>query len=185
MYELETPRLIMRQWKNDDYSAFARMNACPTVMKYFPEPMSSRDSNLLADKISALIEQNGWGLWALEEKCSGRFLGFTGLHPVAEDLPFYPAVEIGWRLDKAYWGQGFATEAAASALRLAFEVLGLERVVSFTATINQPSIQVMKRLGMMNSNENFNHPRIPDDSTLSLHVLYTITRLHWQKRLTN
>ena len=182
IHELASSRLIMRQWQAEDYPAFARMNACQSVMKYFPTVMSSAQSDELATRVSHLIEQNGWGLWALEEKCSGRFLGFTGLLSVANDLPCFPGVEIGWRLDKAYWGKGFATEAATQALMFAFEKLEIERVVSFTAEINLPSIKVMKRLGMTNTHENFTHPRVPADSPLSQHVIYAVDRQQWKNR---
>jgi RimJ/RimL family protein N-acetyltransferase len=84
-------------------------------------------------------------------------IGFVGLNQPTSELPFNPCVEVGWRLDKEFWGYGFATEAGDSALEYAFKNLKLNEVVAFTAVSNEKSKAVMKRLGMKNSNENFNH----------------------------
>lgn len=134
--ELETERLILRQWKDDDYSKFAALNADVSVMEFFPKPLARQESDHMADKIRSLIHQRGWGFWALELKEIGEFIGFTGLHIPEADLPFSPCVEVGWRLMKRYWGSGYAPEAAGEVLRFAFEHLELDEVVSFTTLHN-------------------------------------------------
>lgn len=176
---LETKRLIIRQWKRDDFPTFAKLNADKEVMQYFPNTLTKDESNLMADKISSFIEQKGWGFWAVEEKESGKFIGFVGLHEPQSDLPCNPCVEVGWRLDKAYWGKGYATEAAQGALQFGFEKLGLERIYSFTSCMNQPSINVMKRLGMIDTKQNFLHPDVEEGSPLREHVLYMVTQKMW------
>lgn len=154
------------------------MNADTDVMAHFPATLNRADSDALATRISEALVERGWGLWALEEQTSGKFLGFTGLSPFSE-LPIPDGVEIGWRLTRASWGKGFATEAAHRALQFAFEELRLDRVDSFTATTNLRSIAVMERLGMRRSAETFLHPRVPADSPLCEHVLYQLDRNQW------
>ncbi len=178
--ELETQRLKLRQWKPSDLPDFAKLNADPAVMEYFPSTLSETDSNAIAEKCRSLIIERGWSFWAVEEKSSNQFIGFVGLHTPKDSLPCAPCVEIGWRLSKRFWNRGYASEAAQSALAFAFEALRLEEVVSFTTVSNQRSKNVMKRIGMTNSHKNFHHPDLPDTHPLAEHVLYTITREQWQ-----
>lgn len=173
---LETSRLILRPWKPSDLHQFAEMNADRETMKYFPSILTREKSDQLANKCQALIEQNGWGFWAVELKTNQSFIGLTGLHKTEPPLPFAPAVEIGWRFSKDAWGKGYATEAAKSALLFGFDHLRLDKVVSYTAATNHRSQAVMKRLGMNKSSQIFNHPNIPTDHPLSEHVLYRLNK---------
>lgn len=177
---IETQRLILRQWKEQDFPLFAKMNGSPTVMKYFENTLSQNKSDELANRIKNLIAERGWGLWALEEKTTGHFMGFVGLNDAPETLLCSPAVEIGWRLSDAFWGKGYASEAALEILDFAFNSLKLEKVVSFTATINTPSIKVMERIGMQNTKQNFQHPGVKGNR-LKEHVLYQITAQQWSE----
>ncbi len=170
--ELETPRLFLRNWTESDLEPFARMNSDPQVMKFFPKLLSKEESDGLARKIIAHLDEKGWGLWAVERKDNHEFIGFVGLSVPLPDVPVEPGVEIGWRLGKDHWGQGFATEAAREALKFAFETLKLPRVISFTAKINIRSQAVMERIGLKNQNCNFMHPRIPEGNNLREHVLF-------------
>jgi len=176
---LNTQRLLLRQWRPEDYPLFAAMNADPVVMEFLPGCLSRSQSDAMSDRIRALIEQQGWGLWALESLSTGGFIGFTGLHIPGYELPFTPCVEIGWRLDRNSWGQGYATEAATAALDFAFEQLHMDEIVSFTAIKNLRSQAVMKRLHMQNTWENFNHPAITKGEPLEEHVLYRISQSSW------
>lgn len=178
--ELSTERLLMRQWKDQDLSAFAKLNSDSEVMEYFPNPLNREESDAMARKCKSLISERGWGFWAVEIKKSGEFAGFVGLHKPKATLPFSPCVEIGWRLLKNYWGYGYATEAAGEALKYSFEMLCLSEVVSFTTTSNCRSRAVMQRLGLRNTHQNFDHPDLPEGHPLSEHVLYKITRPEWQ-----
>jgi len=179
--ELETERLILRQWKNCDYQIFAEMSSDPDVMRYYPSLMSRPESNEMADKIRSLISDRGWGFWAIEEKDNKKFIGFVGLHEPAPELPFSPCVEIGWRIKKERWGKGFATEAAKEVLKFAFDQLKLDKIYSFSTVKNQKSRAVMERLGMVNTHKNFEHPDIPPGSPLREHVLYEMRREQWYK----
>lgn len=166
----------LRQWRDEDLVVFAQLNADPEVMRYFPATLSVEQSDALAHRCRSLIAQQGWGLWALEEKASAAFIGFTGLNIPADDLPCSPCVEIGWRLVKGAWGNGFVSEAARTCLSFAFESLALEQVVSFTAVENARSRAVMTRLGMTDTQRNFAHPALAPTHPLSEHVLYDISR---------
>ena len=126
------------------------------------------------------IENNGWGLWAVELMSTGEFIGFVGLNKPKENLPFAPCVEVGWRLANKHWGQGYATEAAKRALNYAFSTLGLEEVVAFTTPNNIGSLTVMNKIGMTYSGLNFMHPDIDQKNRLCEHVLYKITNKEWK-----
>ena len=173
---LETKRLILRQWRKEDFLAFEKLTSDSTVMEFFPALLSKEESDDLAQKFYDLIASCGWGFWAVEERESGHFIGYVGLHEPASNLPFNPCVEIGWRLLKEYWGRGYATEAGEEALRFAFEELKLDEVLSFTALVNHRSEAVMKRLGMKILDKNFEHPAIPVGHRLREHLLYGISR---------
>lgn len=176
---LETPRLRLRQWRPEDRPGFAALNADPKVMEYLPHCLSRARSDHLADRCQALIEERGWGFWALERRQDGAFLGFVGLHIPEAPLPFSPCVEIGWRLASCYWGQGYATEAAEAALRFGFSELGLAEIVSFTAVANRRSRAVMERLGMVPDANTFDHPALAPDSPLRRHCLYRLSARQW------
>ena len=170
----ETERLILRQWREDDFPLFCEMNADPEVMSFFPATLSKQQSARLFNKLQAMISDKGWGWWAVELKSNGDFIGTAGLMPVSFESWFTPATEIGWRLRKVYWRYGYATEAASAILGFARQQLQLSRVVSFTACQNIPSIGVMEKLGMHRFNNTFMHPGVTDDSELKEHVLYEI-----------
>ncbi len=180
LIEFETERLRLRQWKAADRDPFAALNADPRVMKFFPASLDRIASDAMADHCQALIMERGWGLWATETKEAGQFIGFVGLHIPSSELPFSPCVEIGWRLAFQYWGRGFATEAARSALRVGFELLGLPEIVSFTAVSNGRSRAVMERLGMRESPGTFEHPSVPTGHRLREHCLYRLSCKQWR-----
>ena len=172
--DLTTPRLRLRQWQEQDLEPFVALNADPEVMRYFPGLQSRADSGASIDRWSAEIASRGWSNWALELPGSASFIGFVGLTVPRRALPFTPCVEIGWRLARAHWGQGYASEAARCALRLGFERLGLAEIVSFTALLNLRSRAVMERIGMVNAGEDFDHPALAVGSELRRHCLYRI-----------
>lgn len=175
-----TKRLRLRQWTESDLVPFAAMNADPEVMEYFPSLLNRKESDAFAERTREHIETHGWGLWAVEQRSDQCFIGFIGLHPARPELPFSPVIEIGWRLARDYWGIGYATEAASECLRFAFEDLDLPGIVSFTSSLNERSIAVMRRIGLSNRARDFDHPLIPADHRLRRHVLYGISISEFQ-----
>jgi RimJ/RimL family protein N-acetyltransferase len=172
---IETDRLLLRAWRDDDLGAFAELNADPRVMEHFPAPLSREESDALAARIRRAMDELGFGLWAVEVKGGAPFVGFVGLAVPTFDAPFMPAVEIGWRLARDAWGRGYATEAAAAALDAGFTRFDLREVVSFTVPANVRSRRVMDRIGMRLEGE-FDHPRLPEGHALRRHVLYRARR---------
>jgi RimJ/RimL family protein N-acetyltransferase len=181
---IRTERLVLRRWLPRDRGPFAAMNADPEVMAHFPALLSREASDALVERIEAGFDQHGFGLWAVEVRSAGAFIGFTGLAVPGFEAAFMPAVEIGWRLQRSAWGQGYATEAARAALAVAFDEIGLREVVSFTSTVNERSRAVMHRLGMAHDPaDDFDHPRVPPGSTLRRHVLYRLTANRWRAQV--
>ncbi len=178
----ETRRLLLRQWQQGDLDSFAQLSADVDVMRYLPGVLNREQSDALGARIQSLITERGWGFWAVEIKELHAFAGFVGLHIPTADLPFNPCVEIGWRLAKPFWGNGYATEAAHAAAHFAFTTLALTEIVAFTTVANYPSQRVMERLGMQRDPETFLHPELPADSPLSEHCLYRLSADSWSKQ---
>lgn len=173
--EIETPRLLLRPWCNADREPFARMNADPRVMEFFPALLSTEQSNAWIDRSEAYMEHRGFGFLAAELRATGEFIGFIGLSVPSFEASFTPCVEIGWRLAAEHWGSGLATEGAREILRYGFTTLALREVVAFTATANQRSRRVMEKLGMTyHPADDFDHPKIPAGHPLRRHVLYRL-----------
>ena len=168
---ITTERLLLRRWRDTDREPFAGLNGDPQTLVYFPATLSRQESDALVDRIEARFETRGYGLWALEVKETGEFIGFTGLAPMPEGVPGSGGTEIGWRLVKRAWGHGYATEAARAALGVAFGQAGLPEIWSMTAVLNTPSQAVMRRIGLTEA-ARFEHPRVPAGSPLRAHVAY-------------
>ncbi|WP_252374843.1 MULTISPECIES: GNAT family N-acetyltransferase [unclassified Nonomuraea] len=174
---METERLIMRRWRESDHAPFAAMNADPEVMEHFPATLTREQSDTMVGRIEEGFDRHGFGLWALEVRGSGLFIGFAGLVWQRFDAPFLPAVEVGWRLARPAWGHGYAIEAARRAVTFAFAEAGLDALISMTAVGNVRSRAVMERLGMTRDPaEDFDHPGVPEGSPLRRHVLYRLRR---------
>jgi RimJ/RimL family protein N-acetyltransferase len=174
---LSGERVLLREWRDADRDAFAAMNADPRVMEFFRAPLSRAESDAMVDGIRDGFAKRGFGLWAVEVPGVADFIGFTGLSVPRFDAPFMPCIEIGWRLAFAYWGNGYATEAARLALGRAFGPLALTEVVSFTSTTNLRSRAIMERIGMLRDPaDDFDHPGIAQKHPLRPHVLYRIAR---------
>jgi RimJ/RimL family protein N-acetyltransferase len=177
--QLSTERLLLRPWRGDDLEPFAALNADLSVMEFFPSVLSRYDSDALAERIAAHIDTHGWGLWAVEVPGVAAFAGYIGLSVPGFAAPFTPCVEIGWRLAREHWGQGYAIEGARAALAFGFAALELDEIVSFTVPANLRSRRVMERLGMTRAEaDDFDHPGLPVEHPLRRHVLY---RIHPQR----
>lgn len=170
-----TEHLVLRRWTKADLAPFAALNADPEVMQHFPAPLTRSESDAFVERIDAGFLADGFGLWAVEVRATGEFIGFTGLSRPRFSAPFMPAVEVGWRLTRSAWGHGYATEAARAALAYGFGPAGLSEIVSFTTPANVRSRAVMERLGMTHDDaDDFDHPMLAEGDPLRRHVLYRL-----------
>jgi RimJ/RimL family protein N-acetyltransferase len=139
---------LLRHWRESDLDPWAAMNADREVREFFPTVLTREESAASVARFQADLEQRGYGWWALEIRATGEFIGFTGLDPVDDGLPF-TGVEIGWRLARPAWGHGYASEAARAVLAYGFDVLELPEILAITAVGNVRSQAVMRRIGMI------------------------------------
>jgi RimJ/RimL family protein N-acetyltransferase len=144
---LRTARLTLRHWREADRPAFAALNADPQVSWDLGGPLSRAHSDAKFDRYLATWQAHGHGRWALEDR-DRRFIGYAGVQPAAAGHPLGPHAEIGWRLARVAWGNGYATEAARAALEDAFVRLRLAKVLAYTSADNARSQAVMARLGL-------------------------------------
>lgn len=170
---IESDRLILRDWKDEDLPDFARLNSDSRVMEYFLKTLSYEETIGFYNRIQTEFKTYGFGLYAVERKEDHAFIGFVGLHNVTFDVDFAPSVEIGWRLLPEFWGKGYATEAASVCLEYAKNELKLQEVCSFTSIPNKRSERVMQKIGMTRVKE-FNHPLVDSKHPLYRHILYKI-----------
>ncbi|WP_010255504.1 GNAT family N-acetyltransferase [Myroides injenensis] len=173
MVIIETDRLLLRQYKQDDLNAFVSLNSDEMVMRYFLDTKTAQESKLMMLKLQEDIAKNGYGVFAVELKQTHEFIGFVGLSEVVFDVDFAPAVEIVWRLLPEYWNKGFASEAAKACLKFAKENLPFDKIYAFTTVVNKSSEKVMLKIGMEYL-YNFNHPLVPKDHPLLEHKLYVM-----------
>lgn len=175
--ELATARARLRRWRPEDREPFAALNADPEVMRHYPAVLSRAESDALADRIEEHFTRHGFGLWALELPGVAPFAGYVGLSVPRFEAAFTPCVEIGWRLARAHWDHGHASEAARNVLTFGFGELGLREIVSFTVPENARSRRVMERIGMTRDpRDDFDHPLLPEGHPLRRHVLYRKSR---------
>lgn len=175
MVLIQTERLRLRTWDAGDLDRFAEINADPDVMQFFPAPLSREETAAMIQRLQAHQEEHGFCFWAVDHLSDNRLIGMIGLSRPVMKTWFTPCVEIGWRLHPSVWHQGMATEGAKACLAYAWETLGLDEVVSFTATTNFASQGVMKKIGMQEAGY-FDHPLLPAGHPLQQHVLFRARR---------
>ena len=169
---LATKRLLLRPWKDADLAPFAAMNADPEVRRYFPGLLTKEESDASVRRFMRHHATHGHTFFAAELLATGEFVGFVGLVVPETNLPFSKGcLEIGWRLARAYWGRGLATEAARSCVTYALRDLSAPAVGAITTVTNAPSINVMRKLDM-ELVEKFLHPAIDPEDPIAPHVLY-------------
>ncbi|TMK05652.1 MAG: GNAT family N-acetyltransferase [Alphaproteobacteria bacterium] len=173
---LRTPRLLLREWRDEDLAPFVAMSADPEAMRYLPS-LERSAAEAWVPRMHRHFGAHGFGNFVVELPGKASFIGVVGLNHVRWNLAFTPAVEAAWRLMPAYWGQGYALEAARAALDDGFGRIGLAEIVAYTVPANRASWQVMERLGMTRDpTEDFDHPSRPEGDALRRHVLYRLRR---------
>ncbi|MFO1106893.1 MAG: GNAT family N-acetyltransferase [Amaricoccus sp.] len=179
---LATDRLILRPWEPRDLEPFAALNADPAVMRFFPQVLTREESDAMVNRLAERWLREGICFGVAERRGDGAFVGMVGLAPVTSG-PHQGSVEIGWRLARPMWGQGYATEAARAWLAEGFVTLGLPEIVAFAVPGNLPSRAVMGRIGMHpDPARDFEHPALPEGHPLRFHVFHAISRADWDRR---
>ncbi|MEO3743666.1 GNAT family N-acetyltransferase [Plantactinospora sp. B5E13] len=147
MVEINTARLVLRNWRDADLAPWAAMNADPEVREHLGPLLSPEQAAASMRRFQADLDRDSFGFWALEVRETAEFVGFAGLDVVDEGMPF-TGVEAGWRLARSAWGHGYATEAALAVLRYGFDKVGLTEILAVTTRTNLRSQAVMRRIGM-------------------------------------
>ncbi|MCC6735306.1 MAG: GNAT family N-acetyltransferase [Bauldia sp.] len=179
MSTIETDRLRLRHWREEDRAPFAAINADPAVMRHFPSVLTRAQSDALVDRIVREWATAGRSFHAVEEKATGRFIGFVGVGGFAPAIPLR-GLQVGWRLARDIWGRGYAPEAARATMDDAFADPGLATILSYTVAANAPSLRVMAKLGLARAPElDFEHPELPEGHHLRPHVVHRIGRDVW------
>ncbi|WP_459209735.1 GNAT family N-acetyltransferase [Aquimarina rhabdastrellae] len=174
-YVFTSERLGFRNWSIDDLEQMAAINADPEVMEFFPSIPTQEDTKNFILRMQKQYEQRNHCYFAVEVLETKEFIGFIGLSYQDYDTDFTPCVDIGWRLKKSSWFNGYATEGAKKCLTYAFDVLQLNEVLSTAPTINEKSIAVMQKIGMTKV-KNFDHPLLLTNERLKKCSLYTTSK---------
>jgi RimJ/RimL family protein N-acetyltransferase len=142
---LETERLRLRMFREEDFAPYAQICADPEVMRYLADgkPLTGAEAWRQMAMILGHWQLRGYGLWAVEERATGALLGRIGLF----NPEGWPGLELGWALGREHWGKGYATEGARRALRYAFDELKQPHIISLIRPENAASIRVAERLG--------------------------------------
>ncbi|ODN70729.1 GNAT family N-acetyltransferase [Methylobrevis pamukkalensis] len=176
MTRIETDRLILRPWEARDLLPFAAMCDDPEVMEFFPDRLDLAGTEAVIARLEQRRRDGGFGMLAAEIRATGDFVGVIGLQRVPYDAAFTPAVEVGWRLARAHWGKGYASEGAGGCLAHGFSE-GLTEIVAVAHVANVKSHAVMERIGMSRDlAADFDHPALPAGHRLGRHGLWRIAR---------
>ncbi|WP_447757354.1 GNAT family N-acetyltransferase [Sphingopyxis fribergensis] len=177
---IETARLVMRSWRDEDIAPFQQICSDPEVMATLGPPLDMAMTQALIELVKAREAEHGHSFWALERREDARLIGWCGV--IRGDMgPVADKVEIGWRLARDCWGAGFASEAARGAAGWAFANLPDDEIRAITWRENLRSRAVMERLGMHYCADlDFDHPKLAEDDPLRPHVTYSLSRLAWE-----
>ncbi|GLB53660.1 N-acetyltransferase [Neptunitalea chrysea] len=180
-YLFTSERLGFRNWEKDDLDEFASLNADKEVMKHFPNILTIKETADFIDRLQNHYKQYGHNYFAVEVINTGEFIGFIGLAYQTYETNFTPNVDIGWRLKKNAWGNGYATEGAKRCLEFAFNTLHLDNVIATCTERNYKSEHVMKKIGMK-KHGSFNHPRLKKFPDYERCLCYVIAKNEWDNQ---
>lgn len=176
-FRLETPRLILREWRDEDIGPLHAIGSDPQVMAFIGPHQSEVEVRAAIDEQRAYQAEFGHCYWAMERKADAAVIGFCGLMPMPAAVPLAPCTDIGWRLAASEQRKGYAHEAARASLDWGFANLACDRIWAITVWNNVRSSVLMERLGMeRHADLDFDHPNVPDGSPLKAHVAYSIAR---------
>lgn len=177
---LETQRLLLRQWKDDDYEPFHEMNVALRVEHYYPPVLNRAASDAFIDRARELFDRHGWGVLVMERREDAAFLGWCGLHlPGLEAGMPQACMSLFWRVAPRFWGHGYAAEAAGEIIRHAFETLGEPELACFASPDNRRAMAVLGFLGMHSSGKRFTPRFFPPGHPHREQEIFRITRAEW------
>lgn len=174
-YIFKSDRLGFRSWSKNDLDAFAELNADEAVMEHFPETLTKERTKGFIERLQIHYNERGYCYFATEVVGTGEFIGFIGLAYQRYQTTFSPGVDIGWRLKKSAWGNGYATEGAKRCLDYAFNDLKLEKVFSTCTIDNTKSENVMRKIGMKKMGR-FKHPNLKEFPDYERFIWYEIEK---------
>ncbi|MFI4964663.1 MAG: GNAT family N-acetyltransferase [Caulobacterales bacterium] len=170
---IETERLILRRWREADREPYVAMMLDPQVSDWLGGPFTREDALARIARNAAALYQHGYGRMAMERRTDGRFVGYCGLLPIADNLPFDGGFEVGWSVAREAWANGYASEAARAVFADGFGRLRLDEILAFTGEANHRSQAVARKLGMRRAPErDFDHPGLAADHPLKRHVVF-------------
>ena len=179
---IETDRLVLRDWREEDWPRFFAATNTPAVMRWLGGLLDDDGMAATRARVEGCAAANGFCFWVVERKADGEILGFCGLKRAdAPGSSVTGAMEAGWRLREDAWGQGYAKEAAVATLDAAFAKVGADEVVALTVAGNASSWGLMRRLGMRRREElDYVDPRFGEE--LNPSIVYSIDRQAWESR---
>ena len=181
-YIFKSQRLGFRNWTENDLTELAKLNADLEVMEYFPKTFTEKESAELIERFQKHFEKDGYTYFATETLKNKELIGFVGLAFQEYKTEFTPAIDIGWRLKKNTWENGYATEGAKKCLEFAFKELNLEKIIATCTEKNSKSENVMKKIGMEKMGE-FKHPDLKKYPEYEKCVCYGINKNVWQQKV--
>ncbi|MDF0543611.1 GNAT family N-acetyltransferase [Sphingobium sp. H39-3-25] len=174
---IETERLILRGWRDEDVVPWQAICSDPEVMRHLGALMTMDDARAYVTRMQAMLAEHGHCFWAMERREDGALLGFCGLKPGAAGTPIAGLIEIGWRMGTAYWGKGYAREAAQASLDWGFAHLPPDSIWAITTPANVRSQGLMLRLGMVRRHDmDFEHEGLPAGDPQRPHVTFEAKR---------
>lgn len=173
-YIFTSKRLGFRNWKNSDIDLLHPINTDKEVMEFFPTIPSIKETETFIKRMQDQFTANGFCYFAVELLETSEFIGFIGLSEQTYKADFTPCVDIGWRLIKSAWNNGYATEGAKACLKYGFNILNLNEIYSISTLLNVRSQHIMKKIGM-EKHSTFLHPEISNKSNLKKCVVYSLT----------
>lgn len=174
-YFFKSERLGFRNWVKEDLPTLAKLNADLEVMEHFPKPLTKKETATFIVRLQDHYKKHGYNYFATEVLKTGELIGFIGLAYQDYKTDFTPATDIGWRLKKSAWGNGYATEGAKRCLNFAFQELNLDQIISVCTKKNTKSENVMKKIGMKKVGE-FKHPKLKEYPNYEICTCYEIKK---------
>lgn len=175
LYIFKSERLGFRNWMESDIQKMAAINNDPVVMEFFPGLRNAQQTREFVERMQKQYAEKGYCYFAVDRLDTGGFIGFIGISEQNFQSDFTPCTDIGWRLARKEWGNGFATEGAKACLQYAFANTAITNIVSICPVINTKSEAVMEKIGM-HKQRTFSHPLLLDNERLKTCVLYNIQK---------